>query len=121
MQSDHLAVGESNGEVSIYDARTSQQIRGLTPHSGRVGILASLPQTLTSASADRTIVHRDLRARDEVVRVIKGYHEEVTALEWNSDGQLASGGNDNSVRIFKGFEEVNETGLHLSLGRGLES
>ena len=109
MQSDHLAVGESNGEVSIYDARTSQQIRGLTPHSGRVGILASLPQTLTSASADRTIVHRDLRARDEVVRVIKGYKEEVTALEWNSDRELASGGNDNSVRIFKGFEEVSET------------
>ena len=44
-----------------------------------------------------------------MVRVIKGYKEEVTALEWNSDGELASGGNDNSVRIFKGFDEVSET------------
>lgn len=107
-QSDHIAIGKTNGEVAIYDCRTSQQLRQLTPHSSRVGVLATLPQTLTSGSADRTIVHRDLRARNEVVRVIKGHKGEVTALKWNSDRELASGSNDNSVRVFKGFDEVSD-------------
>ncbi|GAA5834934.1 hypothetical protein JCM5353_001444 [Sporobolomyces roseus] len=112
-KSDHLAIGKSKGEVSIYDARTSQQVRQLVPHASRVGVLASLPQTLTSGSADRTITHRDLRVRDEVVRVIKEYKGEVTALEWNSSGEFASGGNDNSVKVFKGFEESQKPFLKL--------
>ncbi|GAA6025272.1 hypothetical protein JCM11491_000154 [Sporobolomyces phaffii] len=102
---DHLAVGKGNGEVAIYDARTSQLLRQLTPHRGRVGVLATLSQSVTSGSADQLIMHRDLRMKDEVVRVIKGYKAEVTALEWSSDRELASGGNDNSVRIFNGFED----------------
>lgn len=40
--------------------------------------------------------------------MIKEYKGEVTALEWNSSGELASGGNDNSVKVFKGFEEVGQ-------------
>ncbi|GAA5878623.1 hypothetical protein JCM16303_002146 [Sporobolomyces ruberrimus] len=104
-KSDHLAVGQEDGRVSIYDARTSQQLRQLSSHGGRVGVLATHPQTVTSGSADRLIFHRDLRMRNEVVRVVKGYKAEVTALQWSSEGELASGGNDNSVRVFKGFDD----------------
>ncbi|GAA5971281.1 hypothetical protein JCM3765_000970 [Sporobolomyces pararoseus] len=43
--------------------------------------------------------------RDEVVGVVKGFKGEVTSLEWNKEGELASGGNDNSIRLFKGFDE----------------
>lgn len=103
-------MGQEDGRVSIYDARTSQQLRQLSPHGGRVGVLATLPQTVSSGSADRLIFHRDLRIRNEVVRVVKGYKAEVTALQWSSEGELASGGNDNSVRVFKGFDDVSSPG-----------
>ncbi|GAA5840257.1 hypothetical protein JCM3766R1_001440 [Sporobolomyces carnicolor] len=102
-QSDTIAIGEDQGSVSIYDARTSQLARQLAPHAGRVGVSASFEQLLSTGSADRAIFQRDLRIKNDVVRVIKSHKAEVTALEWN-DGELASGGNDNSVRIFKGFE-----------------
>lgn len=105
--------------MSIYDARTSQLARQLAPHAGRVGVSASFEQLLSTGSADRAIFQRDLRIKNDVVRVIKSHKAEVTALEWN-DGELASGGNDNSVRIFKGFESVSKAYLSMSphhLGR----
>jgi len=52
--------------------------------------------------------------KDEVVRVIKGFKGEITSLSWNEEGELASGGNDNSVRLFKGFDEVGILSLSLN-------
>ncbi|GAA5928802.1 uncharacterized protein JCM15063_003972 [Sporobolomyces koalae] len=103
---DQLAVGKDSGVVSIYDARTSQRLRQLSPHAARVGVLASQSHSLSSGSQDCTIIHRDLRMRQDLVTMIAGNKGEITALEWNENGDLASGANDNSVRIFRGFEQT---------------
>ncbi|GAA6060520.1 hypothetical protein JCM10212_005601 [Sporobolomyces blumeae] len=99
-----IAFGDRLGLVSLYDAETSQLVRRLTPHAGRVGVLASSGSTLTSGSQDRFIYHRDIRTKQDVVSRDNRHSGEITALKWNGDGELATGANDNGICIFKGLE-----------------
>ncbi|KAJ3296360.1 substrate-specific activator of APC-dependent proteolysis [Borealophlyctis nickersoniae] len=56
---------------------------------------------LTSGSRDRTIIHRDARARPPVSKITQGHTQEVCGLKWDPKGKmLASGGNDNKLLIW---------------------
>jgi cell division cycle protein 20 (cofactor of APC complex) len=100
----HLAVGDSDSIVSLYDASAGKRLRKLSGHAMRVGSLAWNEHILTSGSKDGGILHHDVRAREHVVATLKGHEQEVCGLEWSPDGsQLASGSNDNTVHVWDGM------------------
>lgn len=98
----HLAIGTNKGYVQIWDAEKGRRLRTMTGHSARAGALAWNQHILTSGSRDRTILHRDVRQPDQYFAKLAGHKQEVCGLRWNGDdGQLASGGNDNKLLVWK--------------------
>jgi cell division cycle 20-like protein 1 (cofactor of APC complex) len=101
-QGSHVAIGTNRGFVQIWDARAGRRLRTMTGHTARVGALAWNDHILTSGSRDRLIYHRDVRQPDQWIRKLAGHKQEVCGLKWNpEDGQLASGGNDNSLMVWE--------------------
>lgn len=101
-----LAIGTNRGMVEIWDAEYCKRIRTMDGHNARVGCLAWNNHILSSGSRDRTIMHRDTRMQDPLIRRLAGHHkQEVCGLKWNQDtDQLASGGNDNKLYVWGGTE-----------------
>lgn len=97
----HLAVGTSKGEVEIWDVAKCKRLRVMTGHEARVGTMAWNSHILSSGSRDRTILNRDVRAKDSYLSKLTGHKQEVCGLKWSFDcSQLASGGNDNKLFIW---------------------
>ncbi|CCK68988.1 Cdh1p KNAG_0B05550 [Huiozyma naganishii CBS 8797] len=99
----HLAVGQRNGLVEIYDAVKGKCIRTLSGHVDRVACLSWNNHILSSGSRDHRILHRDVRMPDPFFERIESHTQEVCGLKWNVDeNKLASGGNDNIVHVYDG-------------------
>ncbi|CAI4480293.1 BAQ_1a_G0020020.mRNA.1.CDS.1 [Saccharomyces cerevisiae] len=99
----HLAVGQANGLVEIYDVMKRKCIRTLSGHIDRVACLSWNNHVLTSGSRDHRILHRDVRMPDPFFENIESHTQEVCGLKWNvADNKLASGGNDNVVHVYEG-------------------
>ncbi|CAI4480445.1 BFH_collapsed_G0020030.mRNA.1.CDS.1 [Saccharomyces cerevisiae] len=99
----HLAVGQANGLVEIYDVMKRKCIRTLSGHIDRVACLSWNNHVLTSGSRDHRILHRDVRMPDPFFETIELHTQEVCGLKWNvADNKLASGGNDNVVHVYEG-------------------
>jgi len=98
----YLAVGTSDHMVNLWDVSRGTQVRTLQGHSGRVGSLSWNGSTLSSGSFDSNIINWDVRSRDPRVSTFSGHTGEVCGLKWSLDGkQLASGGNDNLLNIWR--------------------
>lgn len=110
----HLAIGQGNGIVEIYDVTKEKCIRTLSGHLDRVACLSWNDYILSSGSRDRTILHRDVRMADPYFERIETHEQEICGLKWNqNDNKLASGGNDNMVYVYEGtsrtpFLSINE-------------
>lgn len=99
----HLAIGQANGLVEIYDVVKRKCIRTLSGHKDRVACLSWNNHILTSGSRDRSILHRDVRVPDSFFERIETHSQEVCGLKWNPESnKLASGGNDNMVYVYDG-------------------
>ncbi|CCD27077.1 Cdh1p NDAI_0J01850 [Naumovozyma dairenensis CBS 421] len=99
----HLAVGQGNGIVEIYDVVKRKCIRTLPGHVDRTSCLSWNNHILSSGSRDHTILHRDVRMAEPFFERIKTHSQEVCGLKWNVDeNKLASGGNDNMVYVYDG-------------------
>jgi cell division cycle protein 20 (cofactor of APC complex) len=97
----HLSVGTTAGDVQIWDASQGKQLRNLRGHSGRLGSLAWNEHMLSTGAADAEIHNHDVRAKDHLVSSLAGAHSDlVCGLDYNADGWLASGSNDNTVCIW---------------------
>nr|CAG8471669.1 12265_t:CDS:2 [Entrophospora candida] len=97
----HIAIGTSLGFVEIWDVQKSKRIRKMKGHPLRVGALAWNSYTLSSGSRDKSIIHRDVRNKEDYTTKVIGHKQEVCGLKWNPEGtQLASGGNDNMLLIW---------------------
>ncbi|PPD90838.1 hypothetical protein GOBAR_DD12221 [Gossypium barbadense] len=93
----HLAVGTNNGQVQIWDASNCRRVRTMEGHRSRVGVLAWSSSLLSSGSHDKSILQRDIRARDDFA-IILGM---VCGLKWSyDDRELASGGNENRLLVW---------------------
>ena len=54
-------------------------------HEGRVGAIAQATNVLSSGSKDKTIQHRDLRAKEDRFAVLQYHKQEVCGLKWSFD------------------------------------
>lgn len=100
-RNNHISVGNTLGEVDVWDVVKFKSIRKWTGHQGRIGSLAWNNYLLASGSRDRNILVRDVRCPQESVQKYVGHKQEICGLKWSYDEQLlASGGNDNKLFIW---------------------
>uniref|UniRef100_A0A6B2L5K7 CDC20/Fizzy WD40 domain-containing protein n=1 Tax=Arcella intermedia TaxID=1963864 RepID=A0A6B2L5K7_9EUKA len=98
----HIALGTSDHLIELWDAEKAEKVRTIAGHSGRVISLAWNKQLLSSGSFDTTIHNNDLRMTNPLLSTLSGHVGEVCGLKWSPDGaQLASGGNDNMLKIWQ--------------------
>ena len=91
----HIALGNTSGEVDVFDAVKLKSIRTFEGHSGRVGSIAWNGYIIASGSRDRNVLLRDVRENKDYFCVLSGQKQEICGLKWSFDeGTLASGGND---------------------------
>jgi cell division cycle protein 20 (cofactor of APC complex) len=108
-----LAVGNSKHEVQLWDMAHKKRVRTMTGHVGRVSSLAWNGPFLTSGSISGNILHHDVRVSNHCVTKIPAHYGEVCGLKWSPDGRhLASGSNDNTIKIWAGNNVISTTPLH---------
>lgn len=97
----YLSVGSHSGKVHIWDIQKMKAVRVMEGHKSRVGAQSWSSHLLSSGSRDRTILNRDVRAREPFVSRLTGHRSEVCGLRWSPDStKLASGGNDNLLCVW---------------------
>ncbi|EEB09633.2 fizzy-like protein Mfr1 [Schizosaccharomyces japonicus yFS275] len=100
-KNNHVAVGTDSGLVHIWNAETCQRTRVVTGHFLRVAALAWNNNVLTSGGRDQLIAHHDLRMSQHFTKLLRAHEQEICGLQWDSSqGQLASGGNDNKLLVW---------------------
>lgn len=76
-------------------------VKSYMGHQGRIGCIAWNSSMLSTGSRDKSILHRDLRMKNDFFAKLEGHKQEVCGLKWSPDQQqLASGGNDNKLLIW---------------------
>lgn len=76
-------------------------IKSLPGHESRVGTIAWNSNFLSTGSRDKSILHRDMRTKNNFEAKLVGHKQEVCGLKWSFDEQqLASGGNDNKLFVW---------------------
>lgn len=96
-----LGVGVSTGHTLLWDVEQAKKLRTLKGHIDGVSSLSWNEHILSSGSRSGEIRHSDVRSREHEVAKVKGHQREVCGLSWSLDGRtLASGGNDNAVRLW---------------------
>lgn len=111
----YLAVGTSDSTVQLWDVQSQTKLREMNGHSDRVSSLSWNRHILSSGSRDGTIVNHDVRVADHQVSSLVAHEGEVCGLQWNPEGDyLASGANDNTVRIWdaSSMSTVTDTPMH---------
>jgi|TARA_B110001450_G_C17651476_1_gene493473 cell division cycle 20-like protein 1 (cofactor of APC complex) len=83
----HLAIGTDSGDTQIWDTNHCKMIRSEGGHLGRVSAISWNGSTISTGSRDRTIMSRDMRARNSLTHVHTGHKQEVCGLKWSFDGQ----------------------------------
>lgn len=106
-----LAVGTGSGSTQLWDPEAGTPLRVFDGHSERVASLAWGGNVLTSGSGDKSILLRDARLRDAEITRYRGHTQEICGLAWSPDWSvLASGANDNTVRIWSVAMHRSESG-----------
>lgn len=105
----YLAIGLGTGEVELWDVESGNKLRTMSGHQAQVSCLSWNGHIVSSACADGSIWHHDVRVARHKVCELLGHNGEVCGLEWRQDGMyLASGGNDNVVNVWDARMEESE-------------
>ncbi|ELA42163.1 uncharacterized protein VICG_00806 [Vittaforma corneae ATCC 50505] len=95
-----LAIGDSKGQIHLYDFEKGQIVDRRIPHSTRVCSIAFSDKIMSSGEKTGKISNLDLRS--SIPSYLSGHTQEVCGLKWSPNNEyLASGSNDNTVRIWK--------------------
>ena len=99
----HVATGDANGNVVLWDERTRKPLRSFKPHQGLVKrVKFSDDGTwLASAGSDAGVALYDVRTMDLITPVLKGHTTIVTGLAFSPDNRtLASCGYDGRTLLW---------------------
>ncbi|KAG0663183.1 ubiquitin-protein transferase activating protein [Monosporozyma unispora] len=98
----HVAVGKDDGNTEIWDTESMKLVRTMKSNLGvRIASLSWLDALIATGSRSGEIQINDVRIKDHLVATWDDHEAEVCGLSYKSDGlQLASGANDNTVRIW---------------------
>lgn len=97
-----FALGDSSGEIRVYQIANSQQLLSLHGHASWVVSLAFSPdgKTLASGSSDFTIKLWDLDT-GQCQQTLQGHSHEVWSVVFHPNGELlASGCDDQTIRLW---------------------
>ena len=109
----HIAVGNSAGEVHIFDSNKQSCVRVFEGHGGRVGSIDWKGNIVATGSRDRTIMLRDVREARDSFCTLQGPAQEVCGVKWSfGEDMLASGGNDNKLFIWSLKQQKEITRFH---------
>lgn len=96
-----LAVSSSNGEVQVWDAEAGKQVSRHQLARDRVSTLAWANSVLAAGSRNNSISLLDVSMRRTAFSLPQAHSSEVCGLRFSPDrATLASGGNDNKVRLW---------------------
>lgn len=94
-----LVIGESTGRVIVHDVARGTTSGTFSNHSTRVCSIALSERITSTGDKAGRIANVDVRVPG-AASVLVGHTQEVCGLRWNNE-YLASGSNDNSVRVWK--------------------
>lgn len=92
--SELLALGRADGQISLWQASTQREVGQLTGHTGSVTTVtfSADGQRLLSGSADQTLILWDVIRRQPVVELLRGHLGQVESVSFSPDGRLAASG-----------------------------
>ena len=95
-------IGESTGSIKVYNLEKEECVVNYKQiHNTRVGSISINRNIITSGEKEGLIINSDKRINKEAGR-FEGHKHEVCGLKWSPNREyLASGSNDNSVKIWK--------------------
>jgi WD40 repeat protein len=102
-----IAIGNSSGQIKVFDIAKRKKLANFEGHYGRVGSLDWANGLLASGSRDGAVASWDLRSG--LINRYKAHTQEICGLKWSPDGNyIASGGNDNKLVVYsqKGNSEL---------------
>lgn len=92
-----LVIGDSSGKLYLYDLE--KRVTAVREHhTTRICSTAISERTISTGARNGLIVNIDTRSSTAIE--LHGHSHEVCGLRWNNE-YLASGSNDNTVRIWK--------------------
>ncbi|EGB11233.1 hypothetical protein AURANDRAFT_1966, partial [Aureococcus anophagefferens] len=113
-----LAVGSRSGRIAVWDFGNVALFScpGDAPgHGARVGTLCWRGDALASGSRDRAICCRDVREPRSNYARLRAHRQEVCGLRWSPCGDfLASGGNDNDLKVWDARRLLQSFGDHVA-------
>ncbi|CAI2366179.1 unnamed protein product [Moneuplotes crassus] len=100
-----LAIASKDGYVRIYDLNKEIIKKTiclyLEANRSRIGCLSWSSHSLAIGTQDYNIYLSDPRMELSTYRILKSHEQEITGVKWSPDGcNLASGGNDNKLKIW---------------------
>jgi WD40 repeat protein len=95
-----LAIGDTNGEIRLWQVKNTKQMLSLKEHESWVWSVSFSPdgQTLASSSQDRTIKLWDIRT-GQCLRTLQG-GDVIRSVEFSPDGQTLVSSGDTTVRLW---------------------
>ena len=69
----HLAVGTNSGTLQVWDTQKCKMIKTLNGHDGRIGTISWNSKFLSSGSRDKSILHRDIRTKNNYEAKLIGH------------------------------------------------
>lgn len=102
--SSYLSAGFDSGDVFVFDLHKNSILRQIPGHLGRVGTCRWNKSIVTTGGIDKIVIHSDIRAPEAFCR-FKAHSEEICGLEWDED-TLATGSNDNCIKIWQDFSPL---------------
>jgi cell division cycle 20-like protein 1, cofactor of APC complex len=94
-----IAIGNSSGQIKVFDIAKRKKLANFEGHYGRVGSLDWANGLLASGSRDGAVASWDLRSG--MINRYKAHTQEICGLKWSPEGSyIASGGNDNKLVVY---------------------
>lgn len=97
---DILCIGASDGTTRLIDISVNKEVHTMRNHNARVSSLSWNGNVISSGDKAGKLCNFDIRSGR--ISMIEGHSQEICGLEWSTDTKyLASGGNDNVIRIWQ--------------------